>query len=399
MYTHLLKYYFKYLTQYNKKRILKGGNNDIDNMLKVLPEIKNMDNDLETTINKIKSINLPNIKELNINELNKVINDFNNNIYEKTNKSHKNIDNNIISITDNKYKDILDLFNIYIKDYNDIFEKYKNIGPNDISNILEEEINKNIKIVSKFREFIKKNIIELTKNIKYIRSKLNVEYDISDIKIINNSPRLKFINKIKLENNKHNPLKLPDMDVINRNLSDIIDVYYKDDLDLSMEIYTPANRIINNIENEAMKQQIGGSSSMGKLYTLINRLNYEMGIFKNKYNFNMQLSNRFKYHMLFLTLSITRKNIMKIDEKTKYNYIDKKRINYYLDIINKIKTDKNKYFNIYHYVSMVKIKKLFELINSKLRDNEVVDINNCKNEVKDIFILFNEFKDILESYI
>jgi len=340
-----------------------------------------------------------------------------------------------------KYEEKFDLMSAEIDTYLREIEIYKTEIEN-YNNVIEELIN--IKVVDK--------------HIKYKLESEITEYDYQDVIeknnlnkfIFNNDKKFNefinflddFTNKLKLIKNEDELAKnnislskftetltkidIPKLEFESKNKDKIIDSYKKQ---LELLITKISIETDNNLKHDLeikkkyiekkltqLEEQSGGdifkmptiTPKLIDIMKKVDMLNIKLKEIKDLNKVAINIKSRLIMYKTYLILII--QNEFNQKQKVIYKYINRGLVQYYLSVILSIaeKFDVNadgindgiKFFNLYHYILILKFKNFFKLLldQPEFTTNKIIDIEGSNDSIKLLFTLFNSFKDLLDSY-
>jgi len=386
------------------------------NIYNASEKLHNVDNELSETIGMIQHMhdyitkklnnttgainNIPTINEELFNILDKKFMRTANNLLLS-----KNVDNTPINV-------MREIFYMFLKDKPDM----ENKTITEIEQIVSIDIEKSLVSLNKLQDEIDVALINVNEFMETIRISVLNNYEPSQISFASSTIAPNLF-EVSLKMNTLNKLIIGyDGMITEQTIVTISNTYEHIQIDENekkfvdqLKNYKTNLITILNKDYDVPFTQIGGQALMDVLYKFnfeLQQIQRKIGIFVEKWNEYQQLKLRYYNYFLYQIYSLVSDSNKQI-----YLYINKKYINYYLSIFDNITMkftmtttleepykEYIKYFNVYHYYTIKKLRKFFKFLSETLTEEQVIDIMHCNEDVVRSFTLFNQFRNIIEEY-
>lgn len=396
------------------KHDLKSHSYSNEKMLAKLKEFESHIKDVIKEFNEINDSNLITSKARS--EFDRLSTDIDNFVKSK---GYKIIDTDTRNILDNSGNRFLSsLFNIwtpFVTEYEKIIEVAESTDVNTLR-ILKDQCEQNIFTLGLFEDVLSTVLKKIQTNENLTPRYKIQEQTLTEIKYsFQDSDGILALTNDKPYSYKKtiNLVNVDFLTLIETNKLKFIDEYVKyiktnSNLDLEKPTVSISEDIIDSVKKlETINVQKGGEikefdvfNSILSLTEKMNQVNKLLSNVKTKINESIEFKNKLHYYLLYLSETLTVKNI----QLTVYRYIDKDTLKFYLDILNGIKSNIHsnvetlvEYFNKFHELMLDQTINCLQFLCDSIGD-KLIDISRCTGHVVFDMVLFNHFKDILENY-
>ncbi|AYV84092.1 MAG: hypothetical protein Hyperionvirus17_12 [Hyperionvirus sp.] len=306
-----------------------------------------------------------------------------------------------------KWDNVVVLYINFINNYKEMLGRIKSKSRNEVFDLVENEVDKNLSEYDVFVKDLSGTKVELEKEVGYIMGLNDVHYDRADVVI--SKERIEGISGSEGIGNAAAYLKefkFTANEIVKPENIDILAGVFGV-VGMSFDKASGAKLNLEIPKFDLRVTQSGGSIFTNTLISKLNQFgirlqetNGLMGEVRSLNNEYINLSIRYNHYVIYTMLIATSVN-KKV--RTYFKYLNEPILSHYYGIIVELDRritvgeydEKIKYFDIYHYFTIKRMRGFIKFLIGELSPNEIIVVERCTGTVRDSFVVFNHFKNIL----